>query len=51
MPVSFFVDPAIADDPNLDDVRTITLSYTFFRMDSEPERTARADKVSTNNEG
>ena len=51
MPVSFFVDPAIADDPNLDDVRTITLSYTFFRMDSEPERTARADKVSTKNEG
>ena len=51
MPVSFFVDPAIADDPNLDDVTTITLSYTFFRMDSEPERTARADKVSPNNDG
>ena len=51
MPVSFFVDPAIADDPNLDDVTTITLSYTFFRMDSEPERTARAEKVSTNNDG
>ena len=37
MAVSFFVDPAIMDDRNLDEVKTITLSYTFFRSLDEGE--------------
>ena len=32
MPVSFYVDPAIADDSEADDVKEITLSYTFYQQ-------------------
>ena len=30
MPVQFFIDPEIADNKNVDDVKVLTLSYTFF---------------------
>ena len=42
MPVTFFIDPEIANDPNLNDVTTITLSYTFFETEPVTDRTVRA---------
>jgi cytochrome c oxidase assembly protein Cox11 len=30
MPVFFYVDPDILDDPKLDDVSEMVLSYSFF---------------------
>lgn len=40
MPVSFFVDPEILEDPDSRHVRSITLSYTFHLADL-PEQHAR----------
>ena len=46
MPVTFFVDPDIANNHNDDDVKDIILSYTFFRAADDgktDKRLSRAD--------
>jgi cytochrome c oxidase assembly protein subunit 11 len=37
MPVSYFVDPAIKDDPDARKIQHITLSYTFYQTDMPKE--------------
>lgn len=38
MPLAFWVDPKIFDDPATRDVRVVTVSYTFFRSLSDAEK-------------
>ena len=35
MPVTFFIDPEIVNDPDASSITEITLSYTFFAVDDE----------------
>ena len=44
-PLSFWVDPAIRDDPDTRDVRSISLSYTFFRTLDDAARNGGLDKA------
>ncbi len=34
MPVTYFIDPAILDDPDARKIDEITLSYTFYPVDN-----------------
>ena len=36
MPVIYYIDPAALDDPNMDGVGQITLSYTFHKATDQP---------------
>jgi cytochrome c oxidase assembly protein subunit 11 len=51
MPVVFYVDPDIADVPELKDITTITLSYTFFPIEEDKPVAAapQAGKVDATN--
>lgn len=54
MPVFFFVDPEFVNDPAMDNVNHITLSYTFFKTgeeDAEPSSSSNSSipSSSTNN--
>jgi cytochrome c oxidase assembly protein subunit 11 len=42
MPVAFFVDPAIEQDPDLRTLTTITLSYTFYPADENARLSSAA---------
>lgn len=44
-PLSYWVDPAIATDPNTRDVRVLTLSYTFFRSLDDAGKTGALAKA------
>lgn len=43
--VVFFIDPAISKEPNLDRVKVITLSYTFFPSKTQPKPLADAGNL------
>lgn len=47
MPVLFYVDPALADDPLARDATTITLSYTFYRAEGDGGPQGKARTVAT----
>ena len=46
MPVNFYIDPKIATDPSTKEVKSITLSYTFFNSNAEKQHKGKISKNS-----
>ncbi len=42
MPVTYYVDPDIVNDPDLKNIGEITLSYTFYRSETQPAKLSAA---------
>ena len=42
MPVVFYIDPEIVDLPEMKNINTITLSYTFFPIENAEEQNSAA---------
>jgi cytochrome c oxidase assembly protein subunit 11 len=51
MPVSFFVDPAMVDDPDASFISQLTLSYTFYPSATENNSSARLAEPSARASG
>jgi cytochrome c oxidase assembly protein subunit 11 len=49
MPVVFYVDPSLAKDSEMDDLNTITLSYSFYALRDAPKPVADRGTKSTTN--
>ncbi len=50
-PVVFYIDPALDQDPQLKDLKSITLSYSFFKADSPELERALEDFYNSGNSG
>ena len=48
MPVTFYVDPEIANDKDLKKIKTITLSYTFYEAEKDDTEIKETTDVSSN---
>ncbi|CAM9876253.1 unnamed protein product [Ectocarpus sp. 13 AM-2016] len=50
MPVFFFLDPEMLDDPAMDSVNNVTLSYTFFQT-AEEDAVLEEEKADEDEDG